>query len=71
MRNEPPISTSSPRLTSTARPSAKVLSASRTAAAQLLTTAAASAASRRRKADSMCASRLPRPPVVASYSRFE
>ena len=38
MRNEPPISTSSPRETMTSPPSASELSASRTAAALLLTT---------------------------------
>ena len=38
MRNEPPISTSSPRETMTSPPSASVFSASRTAAALLLTT---------------------------------
>ena len=38
MRNDPPISTSSPRETMTSPPSARVFSASRTAAALLLTT---------------------------------
>src|SRR5262245_55963030 len=48
MRKEPPISTSSPRLTSTSRPSESVFTASSTAAALSLTTTAASAPTSRR-----------------------
>ncbi len=43
MRNDPPISTSSPRETATSRPLARLSSMSSTAAALLLTTSASSA----------------------------
>src|SRR5438093_663254 len=71
MRNEPPISTSSPRETSTSRSAASVLSASSTAAALLLTTSAASAPVKARRSSSTRASRSPRRPVTRSSSRFE
>src|SRR6185503_12189749 len=71
MRKEPPISTSSLRLTRTSRPSAKVLTARRTAAALLLTTTAASAPTSARRRVSACTSRWPRSPPARSNSRFE
>ena len=71
MRKEPPISTSSPRLTSTSVPSASVLTARSTAAAQLLTTTVASTPSSSRRRASAWASRSPRSPRSRSYSRFE
>ena len=69
-RNEPPISISSPRETTTSRPSASELSASSTAAALLLTTVAASAPVSAHNASSTSASRSPRPPPSRSYSRL-
>ena len=70
MRNEPPISTSSPRETMTSPPSASVFRASRTAAALLLTTIEAAVArapspadpsdSNLRNSRSTWTSRLPR-----------
>ena len=70
MRKEPPISTSSPRDTTTSRPSARVLSASSTAAALLLTTAAAAAPVRAQRCSSTGASRSPRCPEARSISRL-
>ena len=69
MRNEPPISTSSPREAIVSRPSARVESTSSTAAALLLTTRAASAPNSA-AAPPACASRRPRVPPSRSYSRW-
>ena len=64
MRKPSPISISSPRETSTSRPSASAASASMTAAALLLTTSAASAPVRRRRIAATWSCREPRPPGV-------
>src|SRR5215510_7872333 len=71
MRNEPPISISSPRETRTSPPSANVLSVINTAAAQLLTTAAASQPASSRNIASSPDPRFPRRPVCKSYSRLQ
>src|SRR6202451_111004 len=70
MRKAPPISTSSPRDTTTSRRFDKVLSISNTAAALLFTTVAASAPVNSRSSGSTTSSRSPRPPVLRSYSRL-
>src|SRR5579862_1606559 len=69
-RNDPPISTSSPRDTITARPAASAASATRHAAALLLTTSASSAPVSSRNAPTRCPCRDPRSPCSRSYSRF-
>ena len=71
MRNEPPISTSSPRDTTTWRPAAKAESTSSSAAAPLLTTSAASAPVSRVSQRSTPVPRSPRSPVERSNSRLE
>ena len=71
MRNEPPISTSSPRETTTLRPAARAESASRTAAAPLLTTSPASAPVRRVSQRSTPAPRSPRRPEATSNSTLQ
>ena len=71
IRNPSPISTSSPRDTTTSRPSPSAATARRTAAALLLTTSAASAPVARRSASLTCAWRDPRAPDSRSSSRFE
>ena len=63
MRKPPPISTLSPRLTSTCRPAASAASTSSTAAALLLTTIAASAPHSRANSPPTAAWREPRSPV--------
>ena len=68
MRNEPPISISSPRETGTSRPSASVLRINSTAAALLFTTVAASAPVISRSRRATCSSRSPRLPVARSNS---
>ena len=70
IRNEPPISISSPRDTSTSRRAASALSISSTAAALLLTTVAASAPVSSHSSRSMSASRSPRRPEARSNSRL-
>ena len=69
-RKAPPISTSSPRDTTTSRPLASAAMVSITAAALLLTTVAASAPVISQISDSTKSSRSPRPPVSRSYSRL-
>ena len=71
MRNDPPISISSPRETITSPPSARVLRARKTAAALLFTTRERSAPSNRVSKRSVCWSRWPRSPFARSYSRLE
>src|SRR6185437_5541946 len=80
IRNPPPISTSSPRETTTSPPSASEFSARTVAAAQLFTTVAARprtasapplSASTRRINSSTRESRRPRPPVSKSNSRLQ
>ena len=70
MRNAPPISTSSPRETSTSLPRASVLSSSSTAAALLFTAVAASPPVNSRSRPSRWSSRSPRSPLPRSYSRL-
>ena len=70
MRKAPPISTSSPRETTTSLPGARVDSVSSTAAALLLTMVAASAPVSSQISCSTRSSRSPRPPVSRSYSRL-
>ena len=71
IRNPSPISTSSPRETTTSRPSASAATARRTAAALLLTTSAASAPVSRPSASATWSCRDPREPDSRSSSRFE
>ena len=72
MRKPSPISTSSPRETTTSRPSASAASASSTAAALLLTTSAASApVSRRERARRRDPGATRASPASRSSSRFE
>src|SRR5487761_733374 len=61
-RKEPPISTSSPRDTTTSYPSAKVFKVRKRPAALLFTTNVLSAPRRSRKRWSVCESRFPRTP---------
>src|SRR6266404_392710 len=68
-RNDPPISTNSPRDTMASPPAANSCSTRKTAAALLFTTTAGTPNSRWRSAEA-CASRLPRVPVPRSYSRL-
>ena len=70
MRNEPPISISSPRDTATSLRSANVLRVNSTAAALLLTTQAASAPVRRKTKSSTWSSRSPRRPASRSNSKL-
>ena len=70
MRNEPPISTSSPRDTSASRRLASVFNVNNTAAALLLTTVAASAPVSSHRSSAMRASRSPRAPESRSNSRL-
>src|SRR3546814_9283078 len=70
MRKAPPISTNSPRDTTTSRRLAKPLSISKTAAALLLTTVAASAPVSSHNKSSTRSSRSPRRPVARSNSRL-
>src|SRR3990172_4435106 len=71
IRNDPPISTSSPRLTITSRPRAWPARHSNTAAALLLTTWAHSAPVRARSIPSTSDRRDDRFPSARSNSRFE
>src|SRR5512141_850347 len=71
IRKDPPISTSSPRLTITSRSRAWPARQSRTAAALLLTTWAHSAPVRARNIPSTCERRDDRSPAARSNSRFE
>ena len=68
IRKPSPISTSSPRETTTSRPAASAASASKTAAALLFTTSAASAPVRRRSASATWSWRDPRVPDDRSSS---
>jgi hypothetical protein len=70
-RKAPPISTSSPRETTTSRSPANAASASTAAAALLFTTTAASAPVSSRSKSATCAWRVPRSPVVRSSSRLQ
>ena len=69
-RNEPPISTSCPRETSTSRPGASAISSRSTAPALLLTAKAASAPVSRVSRAATWVSRVPRAPSSKSYSRL-
>ena len=71
MRKEPPISTSSPRLTTASQPAANWLSTIITAAALLLTAMAACAPVSAQMSCSQCAWRLPRAMAAVSYSSVE
>ena len=71
MRNDPPISTSSPRDTMASRPAANSESTIMTAAALLLTARAASAPVSAQTSCSQCAWRLPRSMASTSYSSVE
>src|SRR5512135_243078 len=71
IRNDPPISTSSPRLTITSRPRAWPARQRSTAAALLLTTWTHSAPVRVRSIPSTCERRDDRSPAATSNSRFE
>src|SRR5438105_6272592 len=70
-RNPPPISTSSPRLTTAAPPDPRAARASSVAPAQLLTAWAASAPNSSHNSGSSAALRCRRRPVRRSISRFE
>ncbi len=70
MRNEPPISTCCPRLTTTSFPSATVLSMRSTAAALLFTTTTPSVGVRALKRSATRSKRSPRLPVDRSSSRL-
>ena len=70
MRNVPPISTSSPRETTTSVPRDRAARQSRTAPALLFTTRHASAPVRAQRSSSTWALRWPLAPLVRSYSRL-
>ena len=69
IRKLPPISTISPRETTTPCPAARAVSTNRTAEAQLLTTMAASAPHARASSAGARSWRDPRDPVARSNSR--
>ena len=71
MRNDPPISTSSPRETTASWPFANSESTMRVAAALLLTAMAASAPVSAHTSDSMWSWRLPRAMFSTLYSSVE
>ena len=71
MRNEPPISTNSPRETTARCPEANSESTIMTAAALLFTAMAASAPVSAQISFSQCACLLPRAMAAVSYSRVE
>ncbi len=70
-RNAPPISTSSPRLTTTSRPRASAARARRTAAALLFTTSPASAPVNSHSRPRTRSWRCPLAPRSRSYSRLQ
>ena len=71
IRKEPPISTSSPRLTTALLPAANSASTMSTAAALLFTAMAASAPVRAHRRRSQWSWRLPRAMVFTLYSSVE